>query len=173
MRKQILAAAAVLMLYASGILAAQTPQTAQSGSKTYQWNGELVTFDANASTATIKSRLVDQTAAADVRKFKAGERVLLLWSGYDAYADAVRQVLPYSEGKATERFMLPVELVSTDTPNQYLTFRVRVPAASAASLKAVKPGDWVSVTSSHRASRETDAIVSVKPYVTTQTNATN
>jgi hypothetical protein len=67
-----------------------------------------------------------------------------------------------ADRKATDRFVLPVELASTDTPNQYLTFRLRVPDGSVPTLRAVKPGEWVTVTSSH-ASR--DAIVSIRPYV--------
>jgi hypothetical protein len=171
MRKHIIAATAVLVLCASGILAAQSPQPAAG---TYQWSGELVSFDAAANTATVKARLADQDAAAEVKKFKAGDRVLLLWSGYEAYADAIRRVMPYTESrKPDDRFLLPVELASTETPSQYLSFRLRVPAGSATALKAVKPGEWITVTSSHKAVRETDAVVSVRPYTASSAAATN
>jgi len=143
-------------------------------SDTYQWSGELVSFDGAANTATVKARLVDQEAVADVKKFKVGDRVLLQWSGYDAYADAIRRVMPYTDNRnANDRFLLPVELASNETPNQYVTFRLRMPAASAPSIKSVKPGEWITVTSSHKAVRESDAVVSARPYVTTSTPATH
>lgn len=153
---------------------AQTTGAAPTGSDTYQWSGELVSFDGTGNTATVKARIVDQDAAAEVKKFKTGERVLLQWSGYEAYADAIRRVMPYTESRtATDRFLLPVELASTETPNQYLTFRVRVPAGGASALKAVKPGEWITVISSHKAVRETDAVISARPYVQSSTPATN
>lgn len=131
-------------------------------------------FSTVAFAQTAKARIVDQEAAAEVKKFKTGDRVLLQWSGYEAYADAIRRVMPYTESRnANDRFLLPVELASNETPNQYLTFRLRVPAGSAPALKAVKPGEWITVTSSHKATGETDAAVSARPYVTTTTPATN
>jgi hypothetical protein len=99
--------------------------------------------------------------------------VLLQWSGYDVYADAIRRVMPSESRNANDRFLLPVELASNETPNQYVTFRVRMPAASAAALKPVKPGEWITVTSSHKAAGETDAVVSARPYVTTSASSTN
>lgn len=153
---------------------AQSPDARPAGSDTYQWSGELVSFDGTANTVTVKARIVDQDAAAEAKKFKVGDRVLLQWSGYDTYADAIRRVLPHTESRnANDRFLLPVELASSETPNQYLTFRLRMPAASASALKSVKPGEWITVTSSHKAVRETDAVVSARPYVTTSASATD
>ena len=153
---------------------AQTTGARPAGSDTYQWSGELVSFDSTANTATVKARIVDQDAAAEVKKFKVSDRVLLQWSGYDAYADAIRRVMPYTETRnPNDRFLLPVELASNETPSQYLTFRLRMPAASAVALKSVKPGEWITVTSSHKAVREADAVVSARPYVTTSTPSTN
>ena len=167
---------ALLMAQALSInaLAQTTAARPAAGSDTYQWSGELVSFDGAGNTATVKARIVDQEAAAEVGKFKTGDRVLLQWSGYEAYADAIRRVVPYTESRnANDRFLLPVELASMETPNQYLTFRVRVPAGSASALKAVKPGELITVTSSHKAIRETDAVVSARPYVQTSTPATD
>jgi hypothetical protein len=153
--------------------AAQTGE-ARPPADTYQWSGELVSFDATANTATVKARMVDQDAAAAVKKFRVGDRVLLQWSGYDTYADGVRAVTPYTDSrKANDRFVLPVELASNETPNQYLTFRLRLPAGSASAISGVKPGEWITVTSSHKAVRETDAVVSARPYVARTTSATH
>jgi hypothetical protein len=150
-------------------------QTGNTSSRndTYQWSGELVSVDGAAQTATVKARIVDSSAAAEVKKFKTGDRVLLQWSGYDTYADAIRRLVPSETRNANDRFLLPVELASNETPNQYVTFRVRMPAASVAALKAVKPGEWITVTSSHKATGETDAVVSARPYVATSASSTN
>ena len=164
MWKQLVWLAAVVA-FAAGSLAAQSQQPV---SETYEWSGELVSIDENTGTATIKARLVDQEGVADLKRFKIGERVALWWSGSDKYADAIRRVMPYSANrKDAERFHLPAELVSTEAPNQYVTFRLKVTTAHIATLKTVKPGEWVTVTTSHRPSGEADAVVSIRPYVMT------
>ena len=49
----------------------------------------------------------------EIARFKAGERILLTWSGADRYAGAVRAVASAAaEQKVTEPFSLVVELVS-------------------------------------------------------------
>jgi hypothetical protein len=171
MRKQLIACAAIFVLSACGLLAAQSQQPA---SESYQWSGELVSFDETARTVTVKARLVDQNAIAELKRFKAGDRVLLFWSGFDKYADAIRSVMPYTADREdTDRFRLPVELVSTDAPNQYITFRLRVPDSSVGMVKPVKPGEWVTITSSHKASADTGAIVSIRPYTATSATTTS
>lgn len=169
MRKQIISLAAMVVIVACGVLAAQTSAPV---AEKYQWSGELVTFDEGAKTATIKARLVNQEAVDDLKRFKAGDRVNLWWSGAFDYSDGIRRVMSSSDRKE-ERFLLPVELVSTEAPNQYVTFRLRVSDSQAAGLKSVKPGDWVTVTSSHRVSGDTDTVVSIRPYVTSASASTD
>lgn len=162
MRKHVASLAVIAVITACGVLAAQSSPV---GTETYEWSGELVSIDEATGTATIKARLVDQEGAADLKGFKPGERVTLWWSGSDKYADAIRRVMPYSVNrKDAERFHLPVELVATEAPNQYVTFRLKVARAHIATLKTVKPGEWVTVTASHRPS-DADVVVSVRPYV--------
>ena len=169
MRKQIISLAALVAMFASGIFAAQTPAPVVEN---YQWFGELVSFDDGTKSATIKASLVDQEAVADLKRFKAGDRVNLWWSGAFEHAYSIRRVMSSSDRKEA-RFLLPVELVSTEAPNGYVTFRLRVPENQTAALKSVKPGEWVRVTSSHRAFRDTDAVVSISPYVTASAAGTN
>jgi hypothetical protein len=163
MRKVIILLAAIVAMSAPG---ATTAQTQAPVVEHYQWSGELVSFEDGTKTVTIKARLVNQEGVADLKRFKAGDRVNLLWSGFDKYADGIRRVMAYpADRKGDERFLLPAELVSTEAPNQYVTFRLRVPDSQTAALKPVKPGEWVTVTSPHRASRDADAVVSIRPYV--------
>ena len=168
MRKRIMSFMSFVAMFASGFLAAQTPAPVVEH---YQWSGELVSFDDGMRSATIKVRLVDQEAVNDLKRFKAGDRVNLWWSGYDKYADGVRRVMSSSDRKE-ERFLLPVELMSTEPQHGYVAIRLRIPDSHAAALKSVKPGEWVTVTSSHRASRDADAVVSIRPYVTASAAST-
>ena len=145
-------------------------QSVTSEGTTFQWSGELVGADPATSTFTVKSRIAYQEAVAELKQFKPGEKVWVVWSGIHDRSDAVRQVRPMLAGKKIdEDLVLPAELVSTEAPNQYLTIRVKVPEGSLAAIKDVKPGQWVTVTSRHRPSTEAEAVVAVKPYATTTT----
>jgi hypothetical protein len=168
MPKQIIWLAAIAAMSAYGTLATQT----QAPVENYQWSGELVSFDAATMIATIKARLVDQEAVADLKRFKVGDRVNLWWSGYDTYADAIRRVLSPSDRK-DERFLLAAELASTEAPNQYVTFRVRVPHSKVSAVTSIKPAEWVTVTSPHRASGDSNAVVSIRSYVTASAASTD
>jgi hypothetical protein len=140
-------------------------QSSQSQSGTYTWNAELVSLDATATTMTVKSRVAYQEAISELKHFKAGDRVWIVWSGIHDSSDAVRQVRRSEAGrKIDENLVLPAELVSTEAPNQYLTIRIKVPESGLAAIKTVKLGEWVTVTSRHQPSTEDDAVVSVRPY---------
>ena len=145
-------------------------QSSQPKSDTYTWNGELVSLDTTAKTMTVKSRVAYQEAISELKNFKAGDRVWIVWSGIHDSSDAVRQVRRSETGrKIDENLVLPAELVSTETPNQYVTIRTRVTESSVAAIKTVKPGEWVTVTSRHRPSTEDEAVVAVRPYGTSTT----
>jgi len=152
-------------------LATSPISAAQSGDpkgNTYQWGGELVAVDSTTSTLTVKSRIAYQEAVSAVKQFKPGEKVWIVWSGSHDYSDAVRELRHASTGKKIdEDLVMPAELVSTETPNQYLTLRVKVPEGSLAAIKDVKPGQWLTLTSRHRPSTEAEAVVAVKPYGST------
>jgi hypothetical protein len=121
--------------------------------------------DTTASTMTVKSRVAYQEAVSELKQFNPGEMVWVVWSGVQDYSDAVRQIRRVQAGnKIDENLVMPAELVSTEAPNQYVTIRVKVPETSAAALKAVKPGEWVTVTSRHRPSTDAEAVVAVRPY---------
>jgi hypothetical protein len=145
-------------------------QSAASKGTTFQWSGELVAADSATSTVTVKSRIAYQEAVTELKQFKPGEKVWVVWSGIHDYSDAVRQVRRMSGGtKIDEGLVLPAELVSTEAPNQYLTIRVKVPEAALSAVRDVKPGQWIIVTSRHRPSTEAEAVVAVKPYGATTT----
>jgi hypothetical protein len=159
---QIIAGLAALTL---GSPATGAAQPSHPGAGTYQWAGELVTVDKTASTMTVKSRVAYQDAVSELKQFKPGEQVWVVWSGVHDYSDAVRQVRRAQSGSTIgENLVLPAELVSTEAPNQYLTIRVKVPETSLAAIERVKPGEWVTVTSRHRPATDREAVVSVSPW---------
>ena len=160
-RIQIAALATILMI--SAVLAGA--QSSQTKNETYTWNGELVALDTTAMTMTVKSRVAYQEAISELKHFKAGDRVWIVWSGVQDSSDAVRQVRRFETGRAIdENLVLPAELVSTEAPNSYITIRVKVPESGLSAVKAAKPGEWVTVTSRHRPSSDAEAVVAVRPW---------
>src|SRR4029453_3934564 len=112
---------------------------AKNKRRTFTWNGELVLLDTTAKTMTVKSRVAYQEAISELKNFKAGDRVWIVWSGIHDSSDAVRQGRRSEAGRRIdENLVLPAELVSTATPNQYLTIRIMVPESGLAAIKTVK-----------------------------------
>jgi hypothetical protein len=160
----------VLALMAIGIGA----QTLQPTSETYSWSGELVGLDSTNRMLTVKSRVVGDQALAELPKLKAGDRIIITWSGFDTYADAILRVTPHNAtAKWNEPFTFPVEFVAYESPAQYVTFKMRVPADSIAPLQSLKPGEWVTATSRHRPSTESEAIMAVNAYTAAVRSSTN
>ena len=163
---QIIAALAALTLGSPVISAAQSSQ--QKSGDTYQWCGEYVSADTAASTLTVRARVAYQEALSELKQFKPGERVWIVWSGVHDYSDAVRQFRRAEAGnKIGEDLVMPAELVSTEAPNQYVTVRLKVPGNSLAAINGVKAGEWVTITSRHRPSSDAEVVVEVKPYAAT------
>ena len=140
-------------------------QPSQPRNDTYTWNGEVVSLDTTAKTLTVKSGVAYQEAIAELKHFKAGDRVWIVWSGVHDSSDAVRQVRRSEAGrKIDEDLVLPAELVSTEAPNQYLTIRIKVPESGLDAIKTVKPSQWVTVTPRNKPLTDDDAVVAVRPY---------
>jgi hypothetical protein len=158
-----IAAVATILTISGPVLAGA--QATQTASDTYTWNGELVSLDTTAMTMTVKCRVAYQEATSELKHFKAGDRVWIVWSGVQDSSDAVRQVRRSETGrKIDENLVLPAELISTEAPNSYLTIRVKVPERGLAAIKAAQPGEWVTVTSRHRPSSDAEAVVAVRPW---------
>jgi hypothetical protein len=140
---------------------------------TYTWSGELVGVDAAGQTATIKSRVVGDQALNTLPQFAAGDRIILTWSGYDAFADAIARVARYNgTAKWSAPFTMPVEFVAYEASRQYVTFKIEVPGGSIEPLRSLKAGEWVTVTSRHRPANEAEAITAVHAYVMSSPRAT-
>ena len=125
-----------------------------------------MSFDQAAKTVTVKAQVVNPGASGELKNFKAGDRVLLQWSGFDNSANGIRGFMKYDAAQSKkDQFLLPVELVSPMAPNDYVTVKLRTPDAAAAALKPVKPGEWVTITSKHHPAGDADQVVAIRPYV--------
>jgi len=154
----------LITMFLLGVPVVGTPST-PSANDTFTWMGELVSVDTAARTMTVKSRVAYQEALSELKQFKAGERVWVVWSGVNDYSDAVRQFRrPEPNRKITDALVMPADLVSPEATNQYVTLRVKIPDASLAAIASVKPGQWVTVTSRQRPATESEAVVGVKAY---------
>jgi hypothetical protein len=171
-----LALVAVCVLVSGGLLqAAVAPQSADAAKQTYSWPGELVALDENARTITVKvkSWVVGKEDIEQLGNFKAGERIMLTWSGLDNYSSGINRAVRQDGAKFEDRFMFPAEFVSFDAQQQYVTFKTRVPANGIAALKSLKPGEWVTATSPHGRSSQTEPIVAIKPFAETSPKTSN
>ena len=147
-------------------------QSVQPTSETYSWSGELVGFDGTDRIITVKSRVVGDQALAELPKFKAGDRIVLTWSGFDTYADAILRAVRFDAAKKwSEPFTFPVEFVAYESPRQYVTFKFQVPVGTVDAVKSVKPGEWVTATSRHRPASEGEAIMAVNAYTAAASRA--
>ena len=133
-------------------------------SETFSWSGELVALDQTARTVTLKSTVVG-SALDELGHFKTGDRIVLSWSGFDKYANAINHAVRYdATRKLDERFAFPAEFVSFDATKKYLTFKSQIPAESISKLQPLKAGEWVTATSPHGKFSEAQPIVAIRPY---------
>ena len=160
-----------VLVFTAGRMAATPVQSTPTGSETYFWHGELVALDQTAKTITVKTMVVG-SALDELGHFKAGDRVMLSWSGFDKYANAVNRVARYeATKKSDERFAFPAEFVSFDAAQKYVTFKAPIPAESISKLQSLKPGQWVTATSPHGKGSEAQPIVAIRGYNDTTTNS--
>ncbi len=93
MFRQLIAVSVVALCVGAGMATARAEGPAKAD--TYKWNAELVSVDEGTKTVTVKAHAITQ-AAKDVAQFNPGDRLLLTWSGFDSYADAIRQVAKHN-----------------------------------------------------------------------------
>ena len=148
---------------AGGLLAMAATFQASAGaaSDTYSWSAELVAVDEAARTVTVESRLVGN-AEVDFKKLDQGDRVTLTWSGIDTAA-GVRRIVE-GAAPADDRLTLPIEFVSAENSDQYVRFKVAVPADDMGKIASLQPGSWVTATSPRRPERFEEAVADLRPY---------
>jgi hypothetical protein len=157
-------AAVCILGFAAGVTFAQSAQTPTPTPDSYQWSAELVAFDEPMRMMTVKTSAVGE-AQKQLAAFKAGDKILLDWSGFERYASAVNGAMKNDAARRPdERFSFPAEFVAFDASRNYVTFKVPVPADSTTRLKSIKPGEWVTATSKHGHASVTQPVAAVRGY---------
>jgi hypothetical protein len=132
--------------------------------ETYTWSAELVALDEAKHMLTAKAYVVADQPKAEFKNFKAGDRILLGWSGFDKFASGINHAMRYTGAAITEKFSFPVEFVSFDAEKNYVTFKTTVPADGTAKIRTLTPGEWITATSP-QTKPEAQPIVAIRPYV--------
>jgi hypothetical protein len=134
---------------------------------TYRWDGELVSLDEATGMLTVKSRVVSPAGLAAVAGAKAGEPIVINWSGYRSRASGIRSAMP-NDGSGlwgSNRFLLEATFVDIDASGSYLTFKTGMPGKSLAKVRALMRGEWATVVSPHHPADGSPAVLSVDAYV--------
>ena len=75
--------------------AVMTAAAAPNLGATYRWHGELVALDEAAGTVTVKSPAADPAGLAALKDARAGDPILITWSGAGNRASGIRMAAPY------------------------------------------------------------------------------
>ena len=132
--------------------------------ETYTWSAELVALDEAKHMLTAKAYVVADQPKTEFKALKAGDRVLLGWSGFDRFASGINHAGRYTGTAVTEKFSFPVEFVSFDAGTNYVTFKTTIPADGIAKIRTLMPGEWITATSP-QTKPERQPIVAIRPYV--------
>ncbi len=133
---------------------------------TYQWHGELVTRDQPAGAITVRSRIASNEGLS---KLHTGDPILITWSGSGHHAHGIRFV--ESAGYASVlagNFQMLATFVAANPVSRHLTFRVRTPDGGLAAIMDLEPGAWTTVTSPHRPTDSTEAVMVVDAFDVTR-----
>ena len=135
---------------------------AAAETKPYEWSAKLVSFDAATNTAVLQERVVAHIAIDDLDSFKAGDRLILTWSGR-SWASGIRN-LERDPQLTPDTLSLPVEFVSTEGDGAYINFKIAVPDDAVAMLASFEPGVRVTGTSPRMATDWHNSVLSLRHY---------
>ena len=141
-----------LLLSLLGVQVATGAEAAnESVSLTYRWHAELVATNPHSRSLTVKARMVSREALADVDDLRAGDDIVLTWSGLHERAHGIRRV-DRRRGVSEEgdRFRLAAEFDAVDLDTQYLTFTIDATVDSLDAVSTLEPGDWATFISAHQ-----------------------
>jgi hypothetical protein len=152
-----------LMGAARDSAAAGDSDAAAAADSTYTWSAELVDFDRDSNTVTVKARVVEPPEKLDLAILRAGDRAMLTWSGLSTAAGI--RALERGAKSSYDRMTLPVEFVSSELEGRYVSFKVSVPSEGSEAISKLHPGEWVTATSPPRPKDASEAVRSIRPYV--------
>jgi hypothetical protein len=157
-----LTAAAFLLVATLGQSALAASE--QKPSDSYTWSAELVSLDPSSRMITLKSHVDGASAIEGLDQLKEGDPVTLTWVGL-TWGAGIRGVTRGHETPAQgDALILPAQFVGTELNDQYITYRLPIPADSVSKIQALKAGDWVTATSSRHSSDPKSAVLSIRGY---------
>ena len=115
--------------------------------RSYAWYAEVASIDPAASAMTVKVKTRDAVRVY-VGQYKADDKLMLVWVPIKGEADTIVYAPKYDVMKGVnEGYILPVEFVSADATGHTLTVKTTIPDTIFQSVKSLRPGQWVKVTS--------------------------
>lgn len=130
-----------LLLLAMQVAAETGPPAAST------WSGQLIAFDVDARSITLKAQVRGDQAHAELQQFLSGDAILLTWSGSGTQGDVISHAKRFDPASHSRQpFTFPAEFVKYEVGSQLLTFIVVAPDANFGALKTLRPGGWVTST---------------------------
>lgn len=136
------------MLMATVLLASLAP-IASAQTRSWNWYGEMVSVDQGAKAITVKA-MTEPQVGNYFKQFKAGDKVVLIWSVDGAKGGDAQTVLAIASPDEMKMvdvgYITRVDFVSGDTAAKTITFKTVVPDAVLKSAASVQAGKWLKVT---------------------------
>lgn len=138
-------AALLATVLCAGLAATASAQTARM----WNWYAEIVSIDQARKEITVKAQMTPAVATY-LNKFKAGDRVVLVWridGAKGGETDTVLLVATPDEMSIVDvGYITRVDFVAGDAAAKTLTFKTVVPDNVLAPIAAAQPGSWIKVT---------------------------
>ena len=128
------------------VLGSAREVAAQAEEPSFAWFAELVSFDHVGKTVTARAP-IEAHVAKYIGRFEQGERIVVVWSQFDAEGDIVRYVGRAETMTAGSGYIVHAEYVSADVDGQTLTFATPVLDGVVATLASAGPGAPIKVGS--------------------------
>ena len=134
---------------------------------TYRWGGELLALDEASDALTVRAQMVSAGARSAAADLKAGEPIVITWSGYGDEASGIRAVAA-DDGSGlwgSDRYLLRATFEGVAASGRQLTFRVPLPEDGRSAVRSLTRGAWALMTSPHHPAGAQAPLMAVNSYV--------
>lgn len=153
----------LLLVHATQPQSAFAQHAATEAKSSYEWSAELVSFDRDSATATLKARLDARADRAILGELSEGDAITITWTGL-TWGAGIGSISREGSSESTGKLDMPAQFVGTEMDEMYVVFRVPVPQGAASTLEALEPGTWVTATTPHDATELDRAVSSIRSY---------
>jgi hypothetical protein len=132
----------------------------------YVWSGQVTAIDKAAKAVTFKVP-AKEFVARFITQLKPGDTVIMYWgSPKPGETDALIDVSPYDAAKGPRPddfgYVFHAEFASFDSSSMTVTVTAHLSPIAFAKFAAIRPGEWVKVTSPTDQSKDLSGISSVQ-----------